>query len=88
MKAFIVATGKDHPGIVAAITSELARLEVNILDLSQTLMKQYFTMIILTELPETVSISQLKEVMDTVGQDHGVLIRVQAEDTFDAMHSI
>lgn len=88
MKAIIVTTGKDHPGIIAAVTKELAQAQVNILDLSQTIMGGFFTMIIQADLPESVTIGDLKVQMDQVGQEQKVDIRIQAEDTFNAMHLI
>lgn len=88
MRAIITATGKDHAGIIAAVTQELARLNVNIVDLSQTLMSSFFTMIILVVLPDEVTISRLQEVMKEVETAQAVSIRVQSEATFDAMHRI
>lgn len=64
MRAIMTVTGKDHTGIVASVSVELARLGVNILDISQTIMDEYFTMILMVELNEANnSVKEVKEAM-------------------------
>ena len=85
----MTVTGKDHTGIVASASVELARLGVNILDISQTIMDEYFTMILMVELNEANnSVKEVKEAMKKVEEEQGLVIRLQAEDTFHAMHRI
>ena len=89
MRAIMTVTGKDQTGIVASVAVELARLGVNILDISQTIMDEYFTMILMVELNESKnSVREVKEAMKKVEEEQGLVIRLQAEDTFHAMHRI
>jgi ACT domain-containing protein len=89
MKAVITVLGKDRVGIIAAVTAALAENRVNILDISQTILQDYFTMIMLVELlDEKLSVPQLQEILDEVGGKLGVQIRVQHDAVFTAMHRI
>jgi len=89
MKAVITVLGKDRVGIIAAVTAALAENRVNILDISQTILQDYFTMIMLVELlDEKLSIPQLQQILDAVGEKLGVQIRVQHDAVFTAMHRI
>ncbi|MHB8997384.1 MAG: ACT domain-containing protein [Armatimonadota bacterium] len=89
MKAVITVLGKDRVGIIAGITAALAENRVNILDISQTILQDYFTMIMLVEpLDETLGLPELSNRLDTVGADLGVQVRVQHEAVFTAMHRI
>lgn len=87
MFAIMTVTGADHTGIIAAVTTELAKNDVNILDVSQTLMEKWFTMILRIELDQ-ISISDLQERLDTVGEQQQLVIRVQSEDLFTAVNEI
>ena len=89
MKAVITVIGKDRVGIIAAISAILADSNVNILDISQTIMQEYFTMIMLAELdPEQTAIAALAEKLNAVGERLGVQIRVQHDAIFTAMHRV
>lgn len=89
MKAVITVVGKDRVGIIAAVSATLAANNVNILDISQTILQDYFTMIMLVELdPERLAIAELAEKLNAVGEALGVQIRVQHEAIFTAMHRI
>ncbi len=89
MKAVITVLGKDRVGIIAAVTAALAENQVNILDISQTILRDYFTMIMLVELlDEKLSIPELASILDAVGTKLGVQIRVQHDAVFTAMHRI
>ena len=89
MKAVITVLGKDRVGIIAAVSGALAQHHVNILDISQTILQDYFTMIMLVELDsEVIAIPELAERLNTVGEELGVQIRVQHEAIFSAMHRI
>ena len=78
MKAIVTVVGKDRVGIIANVCTELAKFNVNVLDISQTVMQGYFTMMM----------AELVTTMDQVGRDMGLSIRVQREDIFEAMHRI
>ena len=89
MKAVITVVGKDRVGIIAAVSTALAENNVNILDISQTILQDYFTMIMLAELdPERTAIAELAEQLNAVGEKLGVQIRVQHDAIFTAMHRI
>jgi ACT domain-containing protein len=89
VKAVITVVGKDKVGIIAAVSNALAEQQVNILDISQTILQDYFTMIMLVEVdPERHAIPEVAEVMNAVGERIGVQIRVQHEAIFTAMHRI
>ncbi|WIM69774.1 ACT domain-containing protein [Corynebacterium suedekumii] len=89
MYAIMTVTGADHTGIIAAVTTALAEQEVNILDVSQTIMDNYFTMILRVEFDEqTHDISALQERMAEVEKAQGLVIRIQSEALFTAVNEI
>jgi ACT domain-containing protein len=89
MKAVITVVGKDRVGIIAGVSNTLAVNNVNILDISQTILQGYFTMIMLTEIDAAViTIPELQQKLDIIGKELGLQIRVQHEDIFTAMHRI
>lgn len=89
MFAIITVTGEDHTGIIAAVTTSLAEQDVNIVDVSQTLMDKWFTMILRVEFNEkTTPISTLQGYMDSVGKREGLVIRIQSEALFNAVNEI
>ena len=89
MKAVVTVTGKDKVGIIAMASRECARFDVNIIDISQTVMKEYFAMIMLVELDNlNCDFSAFVNAMKTTGEENGVDIRVMHEDIFNTMHQI
>ncbi len=89
MRAVITVTGKDKVGIIAMASAECAKFGVNIVDISQTVMKEYFAMIMLVELDSlNTDFSVFAEEMKKVGGECGVDIRVMHEDIFNTMHKI
>ena len=89
MKAIVTVVGKDAVGIIAAVCTQLAEYNVNVLDISQTVMQGYFTMMMVTEVSEcNVPLAELVTRMEHVGNEMGLSIRVQREDIFEAMHRI
>ena len=87
MKAIMSVIGQNHPGIVACVSKELAEFNINIVDITKTLMDKYFTMILLVE-AEDMKISEIQKKMTDVGKEQHIEIRIQAAETFDAMHLI
>ena len=76
-------------GIIAGVCTALAEFNVNVLDISQTVMQGYFTMMMATEVSEcNVPLAELATRMEAIGKDMGLSIRVQREDIFQAMHRI
>lgn len=89
VKAIMTVTGIDHTGIIAAVSQALAQNQVNIINVSQTLMDEYFTMIMQLEFEETqIALAQVQQAMATVEQTEGLVIKVQAEALFNAMHKL
>ena len=89
MIAIMTVTGADSTGIIASVTTSLAELGVKIVDVSQTLMSGFFTMILRVEFDESqVTIQQIQEAMNKVGEDINQSIRVQSEALFTAMNEI
>ena len=81
--------GKDHVGIIADVTALLAQYGVNVLDISQTVLQEYFTMIMLVDAAQcTVPFADLARTLDEAGTQRGLQIRAQREDIFNAMHRI
>ena len=89
MKAIVTVVGKDRVGIIANVCTALANYNVNVLDISQTVMQGYFTMMMATEVAAcNVPLAVLATEMEQIGKDMGLSIRVQREDIFEAMHRI
>lgn len=89
MYAIMTVTGADSTGIIAAVTTTLADLDINVIDVSQTIMGDYFTMILRVEFDaDAVSIQTIKERMRPVAQEKQQSIRIQSEDLFTAMNEI
>ena len=88
MRAIVTVIGKDRVGIIADVCSLLASNSVNILDISQTVMRDYFTMIMLVEAPEGTDFAALSALLDDEGEKTCLKIRIQREEIFEAMHRI
>ncbi|HIT31954.1 MAG TPA: ACT domain-containing protein [Candidatus Enterenecus stercoripullorum] len=89
MRAIVTVIGKDQVGIIAAVCALLSEKNVNVLDISQTILQEYFTMTMLVDVSQaTIPFAALKEELAAAGQDRGLDIRIQREDIFDAMHRI
>lgn len=90
-KDLIVVTviGVDRPGIVAGITSVLASFNVNIEDISQTVLRGFFAMILVADMSKaTCSLSELRDKLEAKAKELGVEVFVQHSDIFKAMHRI
>ena len=87
MKAIITVVGKDKSGIIACVTERLAQKKVNIADISQTVLGDWFAMIMLVETGDAL-IGELREDMRALGEKVGLDISVQHEDIFTAMHRV
>ena len=89
MKAIVTVVGKDRVGIIAAVCVKLAEYNVNVLDISQTVMQGYFTMMMATDVSAcNIPLADLVTDMARIGEEMGLSIRVQREDIFQAMHRI
>ncbi len=89
MRAILTVVGKDRVGIIAGICIALSGMNVNVLDISQTILQDMFTMNMLVDTAGmTASFSELVAALEQEGQRLGVTVRIQREDIFDAMHRI
>jgi ACT domain-containing protein len=89
MRAVITVIGKDKVGIIAGVSTILAEKGVNILDISQTIMGGFFTMVMMVDTEKiTESFSELADQLQEKGNQMGVEIRIQHEDIFNSMHRI
>lgn len=89
MRAIVTVIGKDRVGIIADVTALLAQYGVNVLDISQTVLQDYFTMIMLVDASQcTVPFADLARTLDEAGAQRSLQIRAQREDIFNAMHRI
>ena len=89
MKAVVTVVGKDRVCIIASVCTALAGFDVNVLDINQTVMQGYFTMMMVVEVSMcNVPVAELVTKMDEMGKEMGLSIRVQREDIFEAMHRI
>lgn len=89
MKAVVTVVGKDKTGIIARVSGFLYENNINILDISQTIMRDIFTMITLVDTTESkLELAQLQAGLENVGRELGVSISIQREDLFNSMHRI
>ena len=89
MTAVVTVTGKDQKGIIAKVSSFLAEKGVNIEDISQTVLGEYFAMIMIADLAEAKQeLSALAKECAELGKQIGMAIYMQHEDIFNAMHNI
>ncbi|MEJ5927235.1 ACT domain-containing protein [Corynebacterium sp. H128] len=89
MYAIISVAGPDHSGIIAAVATDLAAMDVNIHNVSQTIMEGYFTMILHVAFDESkLDIVTVQEHMTAVGKQQNLAIRVQSEALFNATTEI
>jgi len=89
MKAVITVIGKDNIGIISSISGECAKHGVNIVDITQSVIQDYFAMIMLVEIDNmSVKLTDFQESLSKVGTEKGLDIRVMHEDIFNAMHRI
>lgn len=89
MKAIITVIGKDQIGIIAGICTLLSEQRINILDISQTIMDGYFTMMMVVSLAEcSADFETLSRELRDYGETRALSVRIQREDIFDAMHKL
>lgn len=89
MRAIVTVIGRDQVGIIAAVCALLSEHKVNVLDISQTILQEYFTMIMLVDASQAdLPFADLAGELEKAGQDRGLVIHAQREDIFNAMHRI
>lgn len=89
MKCIITVLGSDKVGIIANVCSYLSEVNINILDISQTIISGYFNMMMIVEISESLKpMESVNEELSEIGEKLGVVIRMQHEDIFNCMHRI
>ena len=87
-RAVVSVIGKDQVGIIAKVTNVLADNNVNILDISQTILQDFFTMMMLVDVSGIESLDSLQQKFDEISKEMGLKINVQLEEIFQAMHRV
>lgn len=89
MRAIVTVVGKDRVGIIANVCALLSANNINILDISQTVLQNYLTMVMLVDLTALDRpFSELSDHLKKKGEEEGLVVRIQREDIFEAMHRI
>ena len=89
MRAVVTVTGKDNKGIIAKVSAFLSEKGANIEDISQTIMGEYFAMIMIVDMSEAKKgLAELSEECAALGKEIGMAIYIQHEDIFNAMHNV
>lgn len=89
MKAILTVIGKDKVGIIAGVSNELQRLNINILDVNQTIMGEFFTMIMMLDLKLSNSnFEEIKKSLELKGKQLGVDVKIQREEIFNSIYSV
>ena len=88
-KAIITVVGKDTVGIIAKVCTYLAENRINILDISQPIVQDYFNMMMIVDVTSiSQSVGDVAEELEQVGEAIGVKVKIQREDIFTKMHRI
>ncbi len=89
MKAVITVTGKDGVGIVAKVSTECAKFGINIIDISQSVLQDYFAMIMIAEIDGlNIGFTEFADQMKALGRESNLEIQAMHEDIFNSMHKI
>lgn len=88
MRAILTTVGQDKTGIIAGVSSFLAEKDINILDLSQTIMNGYFTMMMVVDVSDDADFSVLSTELKELGKKLGVEINIRNEKMYAAMHEL
>lgn len=89
MKAILTVIGKDKIGIIAGVSNELQRLNINILDVNQTIIGEFFTMIMMLDLKLSNSnFEEIKKSLELKGKQLGVDVKIQREEIFNSIYSV
>ena len=88
-KAIITVVGKDRVGIIAGVCAYLAENQINILDITQTIVKGFFNMMMVVDVENiTKSFGEVAQELEQVGEEIGVSVKIQREEIFLKMHRI
>ncbi len=88
MRAVISVVGKDKPGILAFVATKCANQKINIVDVTQKVLQDLFTMMMIVEIPNGLKVQDISKEFEKNGDEEGLDIHVMSEDIFKAMHTI
>ncbi|MDR1605678.1 MAG: ACT domain-containing protein [Streptococcaceae bacterium] len=88
MRAIVTVIGQDRTGIVAGVSTRLTELDINIIDISQTIMDGFFTMNMVVEIDEAKRFGEVKDNLEKLGELLKVDIKIMNEAIFEAMHQV
>lgn len=89
MKAVITVVGHDSKGIIAKVSTKCAELGANIVEISQSVLKEYFAMIMVVDIKDVnVPFTEMVDAMQKLGEENGLDIRAMHENIFNSMHRI
>lgn len=89
MKAILTVIGKDKVGIIAGISNKLAELKINILDVNQTILDGYFTMMMMLDLKDSnEKFVDVQAILNKEAESLGVEVKIQREEIFKSMHTL
>ena len=89
MKAVVTVTGKDSVGIIARVSALCAEYNANIIDITQSVLSEYFAMIMLVEIDELkIPFAEFADRLAATGKEKGLDIRAMHEDIFNTMHHV
>lgn len=89
MKSILTVIGKDQVGIIAGVSNELSKFNINILNVNQTIMDGYFTMMMMLDTSNAnKSFEDIKKALEVKGKELKVDVKIQREDIFQKMHSL
>jgi len=87
-RAVVSVVGKDQVGIISKVTTVLANENVNIFDISQTILQDFFTMMMIADVTNLENLDALQQKLTDLGEPLGLTINVQLEEIFQAMHRV
>ncbi|MDQ6599167.1 ACT domain-containing protein [Bacillus salipaludis] len=87
-RAVVSVIGKDQVGIISKVTTILANNNMNILDISQTILQDFFTMMMMIDVTGKVNLNRLRDELTLAGEDMGLKINIQLEEIFQAIHRV
>ena len=88
MKAVVTVTAKDAKGIIAKVSTKCFEYGANIVDISQSVIGEYFAMIMLIEMDEKTNFGSIVDALKKLGEENGLVIQAMHEDIFNSMHRI
>ena len=89
MQVVLTIVGKDKVGIIAKVSAALAECNMNIININQNIMQDFFNMVLIADMSKAnVTLKEAKDKFTAIGEEIGVEVRLQSEEIFTAMHRI